>query len=364
MSNQEKQYLIALNCNSLLQGKRILFLLEHFKSAENLYKATANDLINAGIKEDLANKIKLEQKKIVLGEEEKKCEKLNIKITTILGSDYPQSLKQIAVPPPVIYYKGQLPSNEDNLIAVVGCRKSTAYGNLVTENIVKDLVNEDWIIVSGMARGIDTAAHKSCLQAGGKTIAVLGCGLDIVYPPENKNLAEKIVNSGCVISEFPLGTRPFAANFPQRNRIISGLSKGVVVVQAALRSGALITASFALEQNKEIFAVAGNINLEQSQGPHFLIKQGAKLVENAQDILEEFGIFKKINKEEVTHKILEELSEEEKIIYNNLSFEPKIIDEVIQEINLNASKVSSTLLLLEIKNLVKKVAGNLYVKVK
>ena len=364
MISQEKQYLIALNCNTYLRGNRILSLLEYFKSAENLYKASANDLINTGIKEEIAEKIKLEQKKIVLGEEEKKGEKLNIKITTIFDEDYPLALKQIAVPPPVLYYKGQLSANNDNLIAIVGCRKSTTYGNLITENIVRDLVDENWIIVSGMARGIDTAAHKSCLSAGGKTIAVLGCGLDIVYPPENKNLAEKIIENGCLISEFPLGTRPFAANFPQRNRIISGLSKGVVVVQAALRSGALITASFALEQNKEVFAVAGNINLEQSKGPHFLIKQGAKLVENAQDILEEFGIFKKTNNQNLTNKIVEELTAEEKIIYNNLSFEPKVIDEIIQQINLNASKVNSTLLLLEIKNLIKKVAGNLYVRVR
>jgi DNA processing protein len=234
---------------------------------------------------------------------------------------------------------------------------------MVAENLSKDLALAGLTIISGMARGIDTAAHKGALSVHGRTIAVLGCGIDLIYPPENRRLAKEIEESGALITEFSFYTLPERQNFPRRNRIISGLSLGTVVVEAGEKSGALITADFALEQGREVFAVPGNITSSLSNGTHNLIKQGAKLVNNYRDILEEIPgiVTQEINTKEISAEKFS-LSEEEQIIYKIISNEPLQIDEIIEVSKLSASKVSEILLNLELKDLIKEIEGKKFIK--
>ena len=205
---------------------------------------------------------------------------------TFLAEDYPKVLLEIPDPPPYLYVKGELRGSE-TAVAVVGSRRASTYGMLTTTRLATELAAHGVTVVSGMARGVDTAAHRGALSGGGRTIGVLGCGIDVVYPPENRKLFEEMAEKGALVSEFPLGTLPLAENFPRRNRIISGMSRGVLVVEAMENSGSLITAQFALDQGREVFAIPGNINTSSSRGANRLIKQGAKLVESVDDILEE-----------------------------------------------------------------------------
>jgi DNA processing protein len=234
---------------------------------------------------------------------------------------------------------------------------------MVAENLSKDLALAGLTIISGMARGIDTAAHKGALSVNGRTIAVLGCGIDLIYPPENRRLAKEIEESGALITEFSFSTLPERQNFPRRNRIISGLSLGTVVVEAGEKSGALITADCALEQGREVFAVPGNITSSLSNGTHNLIKQGAKLVNNYRDILEEIPgiVIQETNTKEISAEKFS-LSEEDQIIYKIISNEPIHIDEIIEVSKLSASKVSGILLNLELKDLIKEIEGKKFIK--
>jgi len=275
---------------------------------------------------------------------------------------YPENLKTIHYPPPVLYFKGTIKESDKNSISIVGSRKATYYGKMVAEKLSKDLSLAGLTIISGMARGIDTAAHKGVLSVNGRTIAVLGCGIDHIYPPENRRLAQEIEASGAVISEFSLSTLPERQNFPRRNRVISGLSLGTVVVEAAEKSGALITADFALDQGREVFAIPGNINSPLSNGSHNLIKQGAKLVNNYQDILEEIHtVLPKITTvKEIAIKDAS-LGEKEKKIYRLITKEPIQIDEIIETSKLSAGKVSEILLNLELKDLIKEIEGKRFI---
>jgi len=245
----------------------------------------------------------------------------------------------------------------------VGTRRATVYGKLTARRLARDLAREGVTVVSGMARGIDTEAHRGALEAGGRTIAILGCGVDIVYPPENRGLMEEIIKKGAVISEFSLGEEPEAPHFPQRNRIISGLSKGVLVVEAPLKSGALITANFALDQGRDVFAVPGNINSPNSHGTNQLIKEGAKLVESMEDVLEElnFSELAQLKKEKIKAENLS-LSSEEKKIFNLLKEEPSHIDLLVKLSRFPASKVGELLMRLQIKSLVRELPGKLFCK--
>ena len=283
-----------------------------------------------------------------------------IKIINIRDKNYPRLLKEIALPPEKLYVRGNLELKETDLtLAVVGTRRCSSYGKETTREIVADLVRAGFTIISGMARGIDTEAHKACLEAGGKTIAVLGSGVDekSIYPQENIGLARKIVESGgAVISEFEPGTPGLPAYFPQRNRIVAGLSKGILVVEAPERSGALITARLGLDFNREIFAIPGPINWINSFGPNKLIKQGAKLVMSTDDILEEFGL---PTSEKFQTRILPETDDEKKI-YELLLREPLHIDKIIEKTEMSVSSVSSALSVMEIRGMIKNVGGNVY----
>lgn len=275
---------------------------------------------------------------------------------------YPSRLKNIYDPPPVLYVRGQLRKEDEVAVAIVGSRKTSSYGRAMTERVSQELATRGVTIVSGMARGIDSVAHQGAISAGGRTIAVLGCGVDVVYPPENRNLFQDIIDHGAILSEFPMGSPPEGSHFPKRNRVISGLSVGVVVVEAGQRSGSLITANYALEQGRDVFAVPGNIGMASSRGTNQLIKQGAKLVESSQDILIE--ITPQWQKEdEITPPAKDpanHLPEEERGLYGLLTETPIHIDEIIRESQLEPGRVMSLLLELELKGFVSQWPGRCF----
>ena len=286
-----------------------------------------------------------------------------IQVTLLDDKLYPHALAQIADPPVILYTKGRLPERKVPLIAVVGSRRATSYGKAVAHRLSRELVQLGWGVVSGMARGIDTAAHEGALKAEGYTLAVLGCGINVCYPRENRKLKECIEEKGCVLSEFPPDMAPHAKNFPIRNRIISGCSMGVLVVEAGERSGALITAYNALEQNREVFAIPGPVTSKYSQGANKLIKQGAKLVEDAADIIEEFPDLYWVPSPQTPQKKCSEpsLTLEESCVLQKLSLEPVHIDELVEITGLSVSVVGGILTLLEFRGLAKQLPGHYFI---
>ncbi len=334
-------------------------LIEHFDSPERILSASLEELSRIStIDQSTLDYITNKAKEIDVEKDLDRIDKLRVSLVSIKDSEYPFNLKTIFDPPFVLYIRGELKKEDVNSVAIVGTRRATNYGKIIARRLGRDLAREGITVVSGMARGIDTSAHWGALEAGGRTIAVLGCGVDVIYPFENKKLMEAIVEKGAVISEFPLRAIPQAQNFPRRNRIISGLSKGVVVVEAPFKSGALITANFALEQGREVFAVPGNITNPYSHGSNLLIKEGAKLVEDVADILEELHIYFKEEKVKPSPS----LSNEEKIVMNCLSGEPLHINALVEKSNLSPAKVAENLIRLEIKGLVRELPGKLFVR--
>lgn len=330
-------------------------LEKHFGSLDRAWHANASALVSAGLEERIARSI--EDKRMII-HPEKELEKLakhSIRAINWHDDFYPKRLKEIYDPPPVLFVKGQLKNVDDWCVTVVGSRKCTAYGREVTDEIVTQLARNRITIVSGLARGIDTAAHSAALSAGGRTIAVQACGLDMVYPPENAQLAERIAENGAVISEYPVGVKPRAENFPRRNRIMSGLSLGVLVVEANISSGALITANQAIEQDRDVFAVPGSILSQASAGSNRLIQEGAKAVLSAKDILEELNLTAVTQQIEIQSVMPIDKTEQSLLSY--LSAEPKHIDEVCRESGLSINKVSSTLAMMELKGMVKQVGA-------
>lgn len=298
----------------------------------------------------------------------KALERLPIRVLTILDPDYPARLKTIHDPPPLLSVSGMLSKEDHHAVAIVGTRHATPAGRVITEQLSRGLAEAGVTVVSGLARGIDGAAHRSALEAGGRTMAVLGCGIDRTYPPEHQALRKKIDEQGAVLSELPLGAYPHAYHFPKRNRIISGLSLGVVVVEAAPKSGSLITARLAAEQGREVFAVPGSIQSEQSRGTNGLIKQGAKLVETVEDILDElasqcepsFQAQMQVRRAALTRPVQSGrllLEQDEATLYAALSMEPVHIDELIAKTGLPAASVSGLLLSLELKGAIRQLPG-------
>jgi len=290
--------------------------------------------------------------------------KETIETIKIGDKNYPKILKQIHSPPKELYVKGRILEDDEFAIAVVGSRIASVYGLTTAEKLGYELASRGLVVVSGLARGIDSAAHKGALKAHGKTIAVLGSGLDIIYPPENKKLAEEIVEkNGALVSEFPMRTPPTPKNFPQRNRIISGLSLAVVVVEAAKNSGALITADFALEQNREVFAVPGKVDSATSFGTNQLIKEGAKLVQTAEDIMDELELKLKVSSKGAAEALKPNISQDEKAVYESLSGDPKYLDDVVEEVKLPLNKTQELLLRLQIRKLVRELPGKHFIRV-
>ena len=331
--------------------------MEHFGSLQDAWKAPEGRLKQAGLDSRSVNALVLLRPRISLDAEIEKLERYKVKVLTCEDPCYPSRLKEIYDYPPVLYVRGNLLKDEPCL-AVVGTRRPTIYGRQVTEEIVADLAQSEIIIVSGLARGTDSIAHRAALDAGGETIAVFASGLDIVYPAENAKLAQAIMEHGALISEYPLGVRPKAENFPCRNRIMSGLSLGVLVIEAGEKSGALITAHQAVEQNREVFAIPGSILSPTSKGTNRLIQEGAKLVRNCSDILEELNL-SIVAPQQLEIKEFLPASEAESLILKQLTPEPSHIDEVCHRSGLTTSEVSSTLAMLELKGMAKQV-GSMY----
>lgn len=296
-----------------------------------------------------------------------KAQKAGIKLLCMGDEDYPEALKNIHDPPAVIYIKGQLLSADKKAIAVVGTRVPTPYGLRIAQRLASELAQLGITVISGLALGIDAAAHEGALEAKGRTLAVLGSAVDEIFPKQNQKLAERIIENGALVSEFVLGTKPDHWTFPQRNRIISGLSLGTIVIEGGYKSGAMITAKLALDQGREVFAVPGNVELEQSKGPHWLIKQGAKLTESIDDVLEELSAVLQIartsNVKPQTSKDLSDLSADEIKIINLLSKEPKHIDELSRLSGLAIARIATPLLSLEIKRLIKALPGKYFILV-
>jgi len=358
---EESLLLVALNMIPDLGSIKIQRLAEKFKNISEFMKADAGEFLEVpGIGEKISEKIIMYRSKIKPYRELEKANKLNVKIVTLYDDAYPEYLKQIYDPPPVLYIKGNERVLKDKAIAIVGSRKASTYGKRVAINFARELASMNINIISGMARGIDSFAHKGAIEAGGPTTAVFGCGIDIVYPPENEDLMNQIVKYGCVVSSFPLETAPLLANFPARNRIISGLTLGTLVVEAAEKSGSLITADFSLEQGREVFAIPGNIFSPYSRGTHKLIKQGAKLVESVDDILEELGLEKqdKIIKGEKIN--LQNLTDTEKLIYELIDHHPIHMEELIKNSQINPSNISAILTRLELMGLILALPGGYY----
>lgn len=340
-------------------------LLDRFGSPEQIFKATVSELMTVeGVRKEAAQHIVKREYTADPSSELGRIEKCGARIITYADPNYPSALKEIHDPPMILYSKGEdIPPNL-TLVAVVGSRNPTHYGLGTAEKVGQGLARRGLGVVSGMARGIDSAAHWGCLGGRGFTIAVLGTGIDIIYPPSNKKLFHQIIEKGAVISEFPLGTPPEPKNFPIRNRIISGLSRGVVVVEATKNSGSLITASQALEQGREIFAVPGSINSFKSTGCHLLIKQGARLIENSDDILDELGLnYPYIPKTDTfKDQPMPPLDEYERTIYDIIGDYPIHIDQIARLSNLKPGEVSSTLMRMELKGIVRQLPGKTFVR--
>ena len=332
-------------------------LLAIYKKPEAVFKAPYKELANIrGIGPAKAKNIEGYSEWGKIDAQLKKLDATGIKIITFSNKDYPETLKNIEDAPIALYIKGTIQKEDRYAVAVVGSRKYSPYGKLAAEKLSSELSSMGFTIVSGMARGIDTLAHTAAINSGGRSIAVLGSGIDVPYPPENRGLMEKLAASGCVISEFPPGTLPERENFPKRNRIISGLSLGVLVVEATADSGSLITASCALEQGKEVFAVPGNINSANSKGTNELIKKGAKLVQSAEDVIEELAPILK-GYIRTREKANIELSVEEKRLCDIMTAEPKHVDMLSRESKMPAQKVLGILLSLELNGIAKQAEG-------
>lgn len=326
-------------------------LLKGFPNMEEAWRASARELKALSLDDKTVEAIIAYRAQIYPEKELEKLEKFNIEAITIKDSEYPYRLKEIYDYPPVLFVRGSLLPEDKWCLSVVGTRRVTVYGRQVTEDIVQEIVRNKITIVSGLARGIDVVAHRAALAAGGRTFAVLASGLDIIYPGEHASLAKEIIEKGALISEYPPGVKPKAEHFPRRNRIMSGISLGVLVVEAGDKSGALITAQHALEQNREVFAIPGSILSPASRGTNRLIQEGAKLVLSCADILEELNLSVVAFQTEMREVLPE--SEAEATLLKHLTDQPLHIDEICRLSGLPTSTISSTLAIMELKGLVK-----------
>lgn len=355
------RYWLALNSLPNIGPVLSRKLISTFGNPENIFQASLHELKKTGnVGENRAKSVISFKQWDKVNKEIDDTEKNNVKIVVINDKSYPVGLRHLHDAPLLLYVKGEIRDEDKYAVAIVGSRIPTNYGLQIAEKMSSKIAGYGLTIVSGMARGIDSASHRGALKAKGRTIAVLGSGIDVPYPPENRKFTTAIASSGAVISEFSLGTPPNKENFPRRNRIISALSFGVIVIEATVDSGSLITVGCALEQGKEVFAVPGNVTSRTSKGTNNLIKKGAKLVESAEEVIDELRPqLKGILREEkmAAEKPLPAMNEEEKAIYSCLSDEPKHVDAIIRETNLTTNKTLSILLNLELKGFVRQTEG-------
>ncbi|MBI2888088.1 MAG: DNA-protecting protein DprA [Chloroflexi bacterium] len=337
-------------------GRARMGLLEQaFGTLSRAWDAPREALQQAGLDRRTVDAISRRRELIAPDQEMEQLRRFGVRPLTWHDEGYPELLREIPDGPPVLYVRGELLPEDRTAVAVVGTRKATPYGREATAHLVRGLARSKVTIVSGLARGIDTEAHKAALDAGGRTIAVLGCGLDLIYPAENAGLAREVLKHGAMVSEHPLGVKPEATHFPRRNRIMSGLSLGVLVVEAGEESGAHITVRFALEQDREVFAVPGSIFAPGSRGANRWIQEGAKLVSKPEDILEELNLA--VLGQQLELRAVAPATATEKVLLGHLAAEPVHIDEMVRRCGLSAAEVSSTLALMELKGLVRQLGG-------
>ncbi len=349
----------------------LVALVRAWRSPEAVLAASIEELVGGGCSRSLADAIRrgpdaearrrIDRELITI---EKSC----IEIRSILDVNYPARLAMIPDPPPLLYVTGTLTEQDDLAVAVVGARRATAAGRLMTEELARDLAAAGMTVVSGLARGVDAAAHRGALAAGGRTVAVLGCGIDRTYPAEHDRLRRQIEEQGAVLSEVPIGAPPHSHHFPRRNRIISGLSAGVVVTAAAIDSGSLITARVAAEQGREVFAVPGFVKEDTSRGTHALIKEGATLIERAQDVLDTLQpqldppLRERMHRRVQPGQIGVRFGKLEQLVYDALSYDPHTVDHVVETTGLPVSSVMTSLLSLELAQQVKQLPGQRYLR--
>lgn len=351
--------------------RTLLKLVQAFGSPNAVLTASRGELLRAGCSPELTDLLRRDRDLKIrrqIDRQLKAMERLRIRVFTLLDQAYPARLRTIPDPPPLIYVSGTLAAQDDVAVAIVGGRRATPAGRIVTEEIARDLAAAGVTVVSGLARGIDAAAHRGALTAKGRTIAVLGCGLDRTYPPEHDALRRAIESHGAVLSELPIGSAPQSHHFPRRNRIISGMSLGVLVSEAAANSGSLITAKLALEQGREVFAMPGSVREEACRGSNGLIKEGAKLIERAQDILDEIlpqvdtGSRAALSLGGQSPVQNEPVRAEDALVYEALSHEARSVDAVIERTGLSAAQVAATLLSLELYGRVRQLPGQQYIR--
>lgn len=353
-------YFNAFNLIPQIGPVRFRKLLNFFSNLEAAWQAPVAELLQSGLEENVVNEILRLRRETDIAAEFAKLEAQKISLITIKDQNYPTILREIANPPAVLYVRGEMKSVDETAIAIVGTRKISPYGKRVTEDLTRDLVRANITVVSGLAFGVDSFAHRTAVETAGRTIAVLACGVDTIYPAANRLLAEQILaGHGAILSEQAFGTPPLKHHFPARNRIIAGLSLGTVVIEAATDSGALITARHALEQNRQVFAVPGSIYNDVSAGPNNLLKMGAKPVTSAVDILEDLNL-DKLTQEILSSEIIAENEEEQKIL-NILTRQPLHFDQIAKTCGLPTSRVASTLTIMEMKGKVRNLGANQYV---
>lgn len=361
MDRQELQYWVAFGRVPQIGRARIALIESHFSSLESAWKAGAAELQAAGISGSALSALLAARDGIQPEAELEKMEAIGIQALTWHDEAYPPGLKEIFDRPPLLYVRGKLTPADAWSVAVVGTRRATAYGRQAAEELSEALARNKITVVSGLARGIDSIAHKSALKTGGRTVAALACGLDMVYPPENLRLAKEIAESGALVSDYPVGTQPRSEFFPRRNRIMVGLSLGVLVVEADLKSGALITARQALDENREVFAVPGSVYAPTCRGTNWLLQAGqAKLVTRIEDVLEELNLTMASHQMEAKEVL--PADDTEASVLRVLSQEPKHIDDVLRGSGLEIATVSSALAMLELKGMARQVGNMNYVR--
>ncbi len=358
MNDDERKYWVGFNMVRGIGPARVRALLDYFGSLKEAWHAPPSSLKEAGLDRRSLDNLLAARSDLNLDREMDRLREREIQVITWQDEDYPARLRQIYNPPPVLYVKGTLLPQDDWAVAVVGTRRPTDYGREAARVLASGLARQGITVVSGLALGIDGVAHRAALDAGGRTFAVLGSGFRHIYPSRHRGLAQRIVENGALITEYALDVRPEASNFPPRNRIISGLSLGVVVVEAGKTSGALITAAFAAEQGREVFAVPGPIFHQSSEGTNHLIQNGAKAVTRVQDILEELDITMAVEQQEA--RIAIPKSDVEEQIWQCLAGAPLHVDDIVRITGLDPAVVVSTLTLMELKGLVRQIGPMRY----
>ena len=359
--NEDTKYWIGFNLVKGIGPVRLEKLLHYFGDIRTAWTARSYELEAAGLNKTLQNRMMEIRNRISLEDQLKSIQDMGIQVITWGDSDYPERLRQITQSPYILYIKGNLVPEDIWSVAIVGTRRFSQYGRQITENLAYTLSNNGITIISGLARGVDGIAHQVALNTGGRTIAVFGSGLDIIYPPEHRDLASKISKNGALISDYPLTTPPDGSNFPPRNRIISGLAKAIIIIEAGERSGALITATFAAEQGREVFAVPGKITAPLSKGTNLLIKQGAHPMLDPQDVLDLLNMTLLVDQKVVQKSLPSD--PKEALLYQVVGDEPLHVDEICSQVKLPIEEVTSTLALMELKGMVRKIFGMRYVAV-